>query len=243
MKFGQSCAPMRVARRGDLLKAREAALAASARWSLHSGRWRDEKQGNASTRVPAGHESACRSVVAAVGGLDTIRTNNARGPITGREPCLEGTPRSELAAAERCLGCNARVEVRPTNVFDTSATGIPVIAWQEDCQTCFMCERYCKSDALYVAPDCDVADDGDASAIVASGLLGQVRRDPGWDEWRRGLSPTSIGGWMVCFVGQGELASVSVSPPLTRSDVIVLNGREQPPCLALSCGKNILRVA
>ena len=89
----------------------------------------------------------------------------------------------ELVVAERCTACNACVEVCPTNVFDTSATGLPVIARQDDCQTCFMCELYCKSDALYVAPDCEGPTPIDASAIVASGLLGQFRRESGWDEW------------------------------------------------------------
>jgi hypothetical protein len=52
-----------------------------------------------------------------------------------------------------------------------------------DCQTCFMCELYCKFDALYVAPDCDLPTRVDAATLLASGLLGQFRRDSGWDEW------------------------------------------------------------
>jgi len=28
-----------------------------------------------------------------------------------------------------------------------------VIARQNDCQSCFLCEIYCPTDALYVAPD------------------------------------------------------------------------------------------
>jgi hypothetical protein len=47
-----------------------------------------------------------------------------------------------------------------------------------------MCELYCKADALYVAPDCDRPAPIDAAAILASNLLGQFRRDSGWDEWQ-----------------------------------------------------------
>jgi NAD-dependent dihydropyrimidine dehydrogenase PreA subunit len=115
----------------------------------------------------------------------------------------------ELVVAERCLACNACVEVCPTNVFDTSATGIPVIARQEDCQTCFMCELYCKSDALYVAPDCEQPTPVDASAIVASGLLGQFRRDSGWDEWSEDY-PNEHWRMDGVFRRARELASVAV---------------------------------
>lgn len=90
----------------------------------------------------------------------------------------------ELVIDERCTSCGICVEVCPTNVFDLGANGLPVIARQADCQTCFMCELYCKADALYVAPDCDHPTPTDRDAIVASGLLGQFRRDSGWDEWQ-----------------------------------------------------------
>ena len=89
----------------------------------------------------------------------------------------------ELVIADRCTSCNACVEVCPTNLFDTGADGRPVIARQADCQTCFMCELYCRFDALYVAPDCDHPTAVDAATLLASGLLGQFRRDSGWDEW------------------------------------------------------------
>ena len=82
----------------------------------------------------------------------------------------------EIVIADRCTTCNACVTVCPTNVFDTAADGRPVIARQADCQTCFMCELYCKADALYVAPDCDGPAPVDAAAILASNLLGQFRR-------------------------------------------------------------------
>lgn len=89
----------------------------------------------------------------------------------------------ELVITERCTACNACVAVCPTNVFDAAEAGPPVIARQADCQTCFMCELYCRTDALYVAPDCERPTPVDPAALLASGLLGQYRRDSGWDEW------------------------------------------------------------
>ncbi|SFU20478.1 ferredoxin family protein [Mesorhizobium sp. YR577] len=89
----------------------------------------------------------------------------------------------ELVIAERCTGCNACVEICPTNVLAPRLNGPPEIAHQQDCQTCFMCELYCREDAIYVAPDCENPTDVDKEEIVASGLLGEFRRNHGWDEW------------------------------------------------------------
>jgi NAD-dependent dihydropyrimidine dehydrogenase PreA subunit len=89
----------------------------------------------------------------------------------------------ELVLAERCTGCDRCVTVCPTNVFDAVANAPPVIARKQDCQTCFMCELYCQADALYVDPNADRPVTADPAGILASGLLGQYRRDSGWDEW------------------------------------------------------------
>jgi NAD-dependent dihydropyrimidine dehydrogenase PreA subunit len=89
----------------------------------------------------------------------------------------------ELVIPERCTDCNACVEICPTNVLTPSLNGPPEIARQEDCQTCFMCELYCREDAIYVAPDCENPTDVDEDKILASGLLGEFRRNHGWDEW------------------------------------------------------------
>jgi NAD-dependent dihydropyrimidine dehydrogenase PreA subunit len=89
----------------------------------------------------------------------------------------------ELVLASRCNGCGDCVTVCPTQVFDLGADNIALIARQEDCQTCFMCELYCQADALYVGPDHDHAVPVDADALMKSGLLGQYRRESGWDEW------------------------------------------------------------
>ena len=89
----------------------------------------------------------------------------------------------ELLVANRCTGCNICVETCPAGVFERTEA-VPRIARPDDCQTCFMCELYCRADALYVAPDCEGRVVVDEAQIVASGALGQLRRQSGWDEWQ-----------------------------------------------------------
>ncbi|KAF0812655.1 Photosystem I iron-sulfur center [Andreprevotia sp. IGB-42] len=89
----------------------------------------------------------------------------------------------EWIVSDRCTGCNQCVAVCPTNVLEAASDGPPRIARQEDCQTCFMCELYCQEDAIFVGADCESAQPVDRQAVLAQGLLGQFRRDSGWDEW------------------------------------------------------------
>jgi NAD-dependent dihydropyrimidine dehydrogenase PreA subunit len=79
-----------------------------------------------------------------------------------------------------CDGCNACVTICPTHVLDTG-DAVPVIARLDQCQTCYMCELYCTSDAIYVGPDQHQAETIDPGAIRASDHLGRIRRDHGWD--------------------------------------------------------------
>ncbi|MFT4104116.1 MAG: ferredoxin family protein [Burkholderiaceae bacterium] len=90
----------------------------------------------------------------------------------------------ELVLADRCTSCGTCVAACPTNVFEIGEQGVPVIARQADCQTCYMCELYCEADALFVASDANAAEAVDAHAVVEAGLLGQFRRDSGWHEWQ-----------------------------------------------------------
>jgi NAD-dependent dihydropyrimidine dehydrogenase PreA subunit len=89
----------------------------------------------------------------------------------------------EFVIADRCTGCGTCVEVCPTLVFDFGGDGLPVIARQDDCQTCFLCELYCEVDALYVGADGRKSEPVEAGEVLANGSLGQYRRDSGWDEW------------------------------------------------------------
>ncbi len=56
------------------------------------------------------------------------------------------------------------------NVFSAVKDAPPMIARQEDCQTCFMCELYCPTDALYVAPDVDRVTHAKAHEVEAGGF-------------------------------------------------------------------------
>jgi len=94
----------------------------------------------------------------------------------------------ELVSAERCIRCDICVRVCPTAVFERGPDGLPEIARQGDCQTCFMCEAWCPTDALFVAPQMDpVAADSplrDERELVRAGLLGSYRRVLGWGSGR-----------------------------------------------------------
>jgi ferredoxin len=61
-----------------------------------------------------------------------------------------------------------------------------VIKRQADCQTCFMCEAWCPTDALFVAPQTEpvVADSPyrDEAWLIERGLLGSYRRELGWSD-------------------------------------------------------------
>src|SRR4051794_5921639 len=60
----------------------------------------------------------------------------------------------------------------------------PAISRQEDWQTCFLCEMYCRTYAANVHPDCEKAVGLTPAEGVAAGFLGQFRRDSRWGEWR-----------------------------------------------------------
>ncbi|MEV4421356.1 ferredoxin family protein [Patulibacter sp. NPDC049589] len=90
----------------------------------------------------------------------------------------------ELVSSSRCIGCDVCIRVCPKDVFDHGPGRIPVIARQEDCQTCFLCEAWCPADALFVAPQTTPAPAGsryrDEEALAEDGLLGSYRRELGW---------------------------------------------------------------
>ena len=105
----------------------------------------------------------------------------------------------ELVSATRCIGCDKCVDVCPTDVFDAGADGVPRIARQDDCQTCFLCEAYCPVDALFVDPhrraltDAERAASVDEARLAASRQLGSYRAEIGWGHGRAAGSRTAIG--------------------------------------------------
>ncbi|MCC3331124.1 4Fe-4S dicluster domain-containing protein [Nocardia abscessus] len=96
----------------------------------------------------------------------------------------------EILRAGDCIACDKCVDVCPTNVFDRTESGIPVIARQSDCQTCFMCEAYCPTDALYVDPESTPLADHDA---VCDDHIGRYRKEIGWGRGRKPGSLVAVG--------------------------------------------------
>ncbi|MUG47242.1 ferredoxin family protein [Paenibacillus woosongensis] len=94
----------------------------------------------------------------------------------------------ELISESRCVKCNLCVSVCPTDVFDLGADGTPVIARQDDCQTCFMCELYCPADAMYVSPFAEGREKVREAALEERGLLGGYREKVGWGPGRKPVS-------------------------------------------------------
>jgi NAD-dependent dihydropyrimidine dehydrogenase PreA subunit len=86
----------------------------------------------------------------------------------------------EIVSADRCVKCDLCVEACPDNVFDAVAGGIPVIARQSDCQTCFLCELYCPTDALYVSPLSEAIEGADERELIDRGIMGSFRQEMGW---------------------------------------------------------------
>jgi len=85
----------------------------------------------------------------------------------------------ELISETRCIACNKCVQICPMNVFAAVKNAPPLIARQQDCQTCFMCELYCPVDAMYVAPDTERITKVSEQRLIADGLLGGYRQN-GW---------------------------------------------------------------
>ena len=91
----------------------------------------------------------------------------------------------ELIDPQRCTGCNICVLACPTNVFAPVPGQAPLIARQNDCQTCFMCELYCPEDALYVAPMADAPAQTEEAASATQALMGSYRASIGWGKGRQ----------------------------------------------------------
>lgn len=92
----------------------------------------------------------------------------------------------EIVSHSRCIACDICVKACPANVFDPVLEAPPVIARKADCQTCFLCEIYCPTDALYVAPNAEGPTSVTEVEIEATGLFGSYARALGWKRGRPG---------------------------------------------------------
>ncbi|KAA0971110.1 ferredoxin family protein [Aureimonas fodinaquatilis] len=94
----------------------------------------------------------------------------------------------EVVSATRCIECDICVKICPAGVFDTTPERIPVIARQDDCQTCFLCEIYCPADALYVHPHAEGPLGISEENVSEAGLFGSYARQLGWARGKVGGS-------------------------------------------------------
>lgn len=95
----------------------------------------------------------------------------------------------ELVSKTRCVECSQCIKVCPTNVFDQGEDGVPLIARQDDCQTCYICEAYCPVDALYVSPYAAPLEMPAIEAeLIAASVLGSWRETIGWGAGRTKLA-------------------------------------------------------
>jgi NAD-dependent dihydropyrimidine dehydrogenase PreA subunit len=92
----------------------------------------------------------------------------------------------EIVSEARCVACNICVKICPADVFDSVCAAAPLIARQDDCQTCFLCELYCPVDALFVDAQAEHAPDVREADVEAEGLFGSYARSMGWSRGKPG---------------------------------------------------------
>jgi len=108
-----------------------------------------------------------------------------------------------LILEDRCTGCNNCVTACPTHVLDASDAGAPTIARLDQCQTCYLCELYCPEDAIFVAPDQRGPEKIDAATALASGHVGRMRHDQGWNK-PEDRQPLEVYWRLGPLLGQGS---------------------------------------
>jgi len=126
----------------------------------------------------------------------------------------------EAIVEELCTSCDICVKICPTNVFDPGRGDAPTIARAEDCQTCFLCEAYCPSDALYVAPSGDHREGLTAAEIVASGKLGRYREILGWGPGRTSRSDEDNGYQLKNLRAFRQMGGAAPTPSRTETGTI-----------------------
>ena len=94
----------------------------------------------------------------------------------------------EIVSETRCIACDICERACPANVFDRDVRGVPIIARQQDCQTCFLCEIYCPTDALYVAEFAEGPTGISEAEVEGRLLFGSYARALGWKRGKAGGS-------------------------------------------------------
>ena len=57
----------------------------------------------------------------------------------------------QLIRTEQCIGCGQCVQICPLDVLRLHE-GAAVIAYPDDCMTCYLCEHTCPAGAVFVHP-------------------------------------------------------------------------------------------
>lgn len=57
----------------------------------------------------------------------------------------------KITISEACDGCGICVDICPNDVYRMGADEKPIVAYAEDCHTCFQCETDCPLKAIWVS--------------------------------------------------------------------------------------------
>lgn len=53
---------------------------------------------------------------------------------------------------EKCKGCGVCIDICPADIIRFNEHKKAVIAYTDDCMTCYLCERNCAHQAIFVHP-------------------------------------------------------------------------------------------
>lgn len=53
---------------------------------------------------------------------------------------------------EKCKGCGICIDICPADIIRFNENKKAFIAYTDDCMTCYLCERHCAHEAIFVHP-------------------------------------------------------------------------------------------